>query len=114
MGTEQAILRAAVIEAVGMLGGADDTLEERVQRARSLLVRALEATNELPAEERARLDADPGVQEVLARVAAGTNGPYYVSGPNGLPTDEIYVPLPGERPLSEDDLRSLTFPPGAG
>jgi len=84
MATELLILRAAVIEAVGMLGRTEDTLEARVQRARSLLVRALEATNELPAEERARLDADPGVQEVLARVAAGTNGPYYVSGPDGL------------------------------
>jgi len=97
-----------------MLGRADDTLEERVQRARSLLLRALEVTNGSPAEERARLDADPGVQEVLARVAAGTNGPYYVSGPDGLPTDEIYVPLPGERPLSEVDLRLLKLPPGAG
>jgi hypothetical protein len=97
-----------------MLGGVDDTLEDRVQRARSLLVRALEATNELPAEERARLDADPGVQQLLAAIAAGTTGPYYVSGPDGLPTDEVYVRLPGQRPLSEEELRSLTFPAGAG
>jgi hypothetical protein len=61
----------------------------------------------LTAEQRAELDADPVIQAALARLIAGEDGPYYLAGPDGLPTDELYVPSGDETPVDERRLAEL-------
>jgi len=64
----------------------DEQLElaERVGQARALLIAALESTAAVSPAERAALDADPGVQAALARLAA-SDEVYLLAGPDGGP-----------------------------
>jgi hypothetical protein len=61
----------------------------------------------LTAQQRADLDADPWWQAGLARLAAGEDGPYYLAGPDGMPTDEIFVPSGNETPVDDRRLAEL-------
>lgn len=105
MTTDEIYARDAAAQALGILEDEGMTIEDRVEAARGLLKRAVRG-RPLREDERAALDADPSVQEVMAAIRASANGPYYASGPDGLPTGEV-VDLTGAQPFSEADLDAM-------
>lgn len=106
MPDEPTALRAAAAEALRILDDPQLTSEARVAAAGAVLRAALAATAALTDAQRAALDADPGVQAALRRLA-DDDGAGYLAGPDGAPSDVRVAPSADARPVGPGDLARL-------